>query len=99
MQLQCFVHNLGVGCFRCLILNHGTTAGHLEVITVFAYMSGVMYLPHKYAVYDFFNTEYLILHFVKYSNICNVVTVHAMKAYKGRVGTVTFILNLRTRWR
>jgi len=37
-----------------------------------------------------------MLHLVKYSIICNVVTVHAMKAYKGRVGTVTLILNLHT---
>jgi len=89
MQLQCCMNNLSVSCFKCLILNHGATTGHLEMITVFAYISGGTYLPHKYAVCDSFNTEYLILHFVKYSNICNVATVHAMKAYKGRVGTVT----------
>jgi hypothetical protein len=99
MQLQCCVNNLSVSCFRCLNPNHGATTGHLEVITVFAYISGIMYLPHKYAVHDLFNTEHLILHFVKYSHICNVVTVHAMKAYKGRVGTATLILNFHTRWR
>jgi hypothetical protein len=82
-----------------MILNHGANTGHLEVITVFAYVSGVTYLPHKYAICVFFNTEYLILHFVKYSNICNVVTVHVMKAYKGTIVTVTPILNLRTGWR
>lgn len=63
------------------------------MITAYVFISGGTYLPHKYAVYDLFNTEYIILHFVKYSNICDV-TVDAMKAYKGRVGTVTFILNL-----
>lgn len=66
-----------------LILNHGATTGHLEVITVSAYISGGTYLPHKYAVCDFLNTEYIIVHFVKYSNICNVVTVHVMKDIRG----------------
>lgn len=99
MQLQCCVNNLSVSCFKCLMLNHAAATGHLEVTTVFAFTSGVTYLPQKCAVYDFFSTEYLILHFVKYSNICNVVTVHTMEAYKASVGTVTLILNLRTRCR
>jgi hypothetical protein len=97
IQLQCGVNNLSVSC-KCLMLNHAAITRHLEVITAFVFIHGGMYLPHKYAVYDFFNTEYLILHFVKYSSICNV-TLHAIKAYKGRVDTVTLILNLCTRWR
>jgi hypothetical protein len=48
-------------------------------------------------MYDFITTEYLILCFVKYSSIYNVVPVHTMKVCKGSGGEVTLILNLSTR--
>jgi hypothetical protein len=81
------------------MLNYAATTGSLEMTSVFNFISGGMYLPHKYMVYDFYSTEYLILYFVKYCNICSVVPVHTVKAYKGCGGTVTHILNLSTRWR
>jgi hypothetical protein len=89
-------NNLTASCFNCLMLYHVATMGSLEMTSVFKFISGGMYLPHKYTV-CLFSTEYLILYFIKYSDICNVVPVHTMQTYKDSEGTVTLILNLRTR--